>query len=265
MDDDVSYEPETLTYQARVEADGGEIIDLDAINDLYVAGIDSITLSFSNSYGLSKNANNKITKYFDLSDNDLDFAQSDTSKSPTYLESTLNGYSSASYDGVADFMLKGNILGSTLFQSNKGTLTFVIKQAGTKAENGLFDWKSPNQTNEVAFWCTYQNVIYFDYGDEASGGRVSVAQPTGWDDDYHIIQFYRHVNVAEIWVDGTMILNTTFSDDLDVSQTSDLQNPSIGQRAGNTYFQGEIVEGIITNGVNDASIIRTFLATKYGL
>jgi len=99
MDDDVSYEPETLTYQARVEADGGEIIDLDAINDLYVAGIDSITLSFSNSYGLSKNANNKITKYFDLSDNDLDFAQSDTSKSPTYLESTLNGYSSASYDG----------------------------------------------------------------------------------------------------------------------------------------------------------------------
>ena len=268
MDDGVAVDTSgnylTTTYITRVEAGGGAAVDSVAINNFVNAGIDSVSLWFGNSYGLTKDANNKITKYFDISDNDFDLAQSDTSKSAIYTPDALNGYASAVYDGSADFYYKGEVLGSVLFTPNIITITFVIKQDGTAANNGLFSSVHTAASNAVGLWCTYADAIYFDYGNESSGGRLIVAQPTGWDNAYHIIQFVRNGTAGEIWVDGTRILNTTFSDDFDDTITSNAVTPAIGARAG-TFFKGEIIEGGITKGSQDAETIRNFLNTKYAV
>jgi hypothetical protein len=261
MGDKATYGQQTLDYQTRVEAAGGEIINLEAVNDLYLAGIDSLKLAIGSPYGLIKDANNKITKYFDLSSNEIDFIQTDTSGSPIFLLNAVNGYPSAIY--VNDHLKNGSLLVSKLFGTNTGTLSFVLKQSGGSANNGLWNLVAPNNTNQVAIFATFSNTIYFDFGSEAGGGRVSVAQPSGWDDTYHILQFVRNGTIAEIWVDGVKILDTTFSDDLDNTATTPVSIPQLGLRSIN--FVGEIAETIITNTAGDAAKIRTFLANRYGL
>lgn len=93
-DTGVSYEAETLAYQTRVLADGGEIINLDAINIAYLDAktndyLDSLLAWWSHNFGIKKNANNKVTKLYDLTSNDNDMVQSDTAWAPTWFADSL--------------------------------------------------------------------------------------------------------------------------------------------------------------------------------
>lgn len=262
MSDGVSYTAETLAYQARVEGDGGEIINLDAVNRAFLSGIDSVTLWGAARYGVEKDGDNKVLTAYDLMGNtDLTYYTADINNAPTYTANQINSYPSIVFDGTNDALSKTSVTLSDLVLNTVGTLTFVLKQDGTQANNQLLNIDATDNTNEINLYVTYSNTIYFDYGDENSGGRVNVAQPTGWDNTYHVIQFVRNGAAAEIWVDGTRILNTTFSDNLDNSQ-SGLLRLGVG---GAAQFKGGVAEYIITNGVNSASTIRTFLANEYGL
>lgn len=79
------YSAETLAYETRVEADGGEIISMDAVEAAYASGIDldNLQLWAGAKFGIKKNANNKVTVLYDLSNNDNDLIQADTSLAPT--------------------------------------------------------------------------------------------------------------------------------------------------------------------------------------
>jgi len=261
-DNGVSYKAETISYISRVEADGGEIINVEAVNNVFLSGIDSVTLWGGASYGIQKDVNDKIIVVYDLFNN-IDMYPNIylTANAPTYVEDKINGLPSLTFAGNPEKLFYHNLTLSTILQNTKGTFSFIIKQTGTATQNGIYMEAVPDNTNQIGGYATYSGGIYFDYGSEGGGGRVSVAQPIGWDDAYHILQFVRNDATAEIWVDGIKILDSSFSDDLDNSQTGDFY---LGFNTG-VYFIGDICEYVITNGVNDAPKIRTFLNSKYSV
>lgn len=94
MSDDVSYEAETLAYQTRVLADGGEITDIDKLNTAILNAktndyLDSLDLWVSPSFGVKKDANNKVTTLYDVTTNDNDLVQADTSLCATLLTDSI--------------------------------------------------------------------------------------------------------------------------------------------------------------------------------
>lgn len=76
-DDGISYESETLAYQTRVEADGGEVIDIDAVNDFYLDAkvnnyLDTLKVALLYTGGLKK-SNDSVFTWYDLTSNNNDF------------------------------------------------------------------------------------------------------------------------------------------------------------------------------------------------
>jgi hypothetical protein len=266
MGNDVSYSAETLAYVARVEADGGVVININAVNDAYaITGFDSISVWCSASFGIKKNANNKVTKLYNLTSDLIYFSieSSDTSKSPTYSATGMNGMPTLTFDNSNDYMIIANQLASDIILTNKGSLTFVLKQNGAAANNGLLSYILPSNTNELSLWCTYANTFYSDFGNESSGGRVTATQPLGWDDNNHIIQFIRNEATPFIYSDGVSLSVTgTFSDDLDNTQTGQLE---LGRRAVTTFYSGNVSEIIISKGVLNAPALRTLLNNRYSI
>lgn len=96
FDSGVSYETETLTYQARVEADGGEVKDIDAVNSFYIDAkandyLDTLICALIMGGGV-KSRNDSVMTWYDLTANENDFTNLDTEPtnfSPLY--SATNG------------------------------------------------------------------------------------------------------------------------------------------------------------------------------
>lgn len=111
-DDGIVYEAETTAFIARVEADGGEVLDPDGLNSFIVLlkaqGVyDSLVLLVDPNWGVKKNANNKITVLYDLLGNDL--TEADTSKVPTlrdYIDNDAGATAlkGALFDGSNDYI-----------------------------------------------------------------------------------------------------------------------------------------------------------------
>lgn len=92
-----------LAYQTRVVADGGTIVDLDSVTNAYQSALDNETYNdvvcwIASNFGVKKDANDKLTKLYDLSTNNNDLAQSDTSKAPTWYADSIE------FDGTNDYM-----------------------------------------------------------------------------------------------------------------------------------------------------------------
>ena len=106
-DDELSAK--TKAYQIRVLADGGEIINIDAVEAAYKDAInngyyDSLQVWVSASFGIKKNANNKTTKLYNLIGTS-DFAQADTAKAPTWYADSLSGKPTLKFDGSSDVLI----------------------------------------------------------------------------------------------------------------------------------------------------------------
>lgn len=112
VDDGITYEAETTAFIARVEADGGEVLDPDGLNDFIVLlkaqGVyDNLVFLVDPNWGVKKNTNNKITVLYDLLGNDL--TEADTSKVPTLTDYVDNGSGAttlkdALFDGSNDYI-----------------------------------------------------------------------------------------------------------------------------------------------------------------
>lgn len=82
-------------YRARVIADGGSVINMDSVDNTYNNALtndyyDSLKTWIGVYFGIKKDANNKITKLYDLTVNGNDWIQTDTSKSFSYIDGTID-------------------------------------------------------------------------------------------------------------------------------------------------------------------------------
>lgn len=204
----------------------------------------------------------------DLSRSGLDLTGTGGQR-PTYQTGVLNGRPVVRFDGTDDVLASASVVGSSFFAANSVTACYVLRQNAGGLNNGTaFAWPAPDNTNRLgAFTAFSDDVFYFTHGNSAAGGEISVAQPGGWDDVFHVVMLHRDAGAGTIRVDRAVVLSATFTDDLDVTQTASLY---VGARTaiGENPFAGDIAEIAIWNrALNDREIARleTYLSRKYVL
>ena len=107
----------------------------------------------------------------DKSGNSANFTQTTQQDRMTYKTSIQNSLSAALLDGNGD-CIKRAITLSDFVGNNTATVFAVIYQDSSQANNGLYGCLAPDATNIFGCYATYSNVIYFDYGNTSSGGRI---------------------------------------------------------------------------------------------
>lgn len=93
------------------------------------------------------------------------------------------------------------------------TIYVVLRQRGASQFNNLIKWQD-GSGDMVFVWATYDNTFYLDYPNSGGSGRISGAQPGGWDDAVHVLTLNRGANTADIRVDGVSAASGTPSDNL---------------------------------------------------
>lgn len=186
---------------------------------------------------------------------------------PTYRTTQgPNSTPAVSFD-AGDVVKNTSILGSTIFATNQVHIFMVLKQDSTQANNGAFNFYQA-VNNQINILPTFSDVIYWDFGDKTAGtsnGRLSVAQPVGWDNSWRIVQFIRDTgNNQYIRDQGSQLATASRSKTLDTTQTFALR---IGSEEGETiFFKGFIADILIYNvalGTTDRQSVEAYFNSLY--
>lgn len=213
----------------------------------------------------------RVYQWNDKSTSGFDVSQATEADRPTYQAAELNGLSvlRAVAGTPSDRLERASVAQTDLVGTNTATLVFVVNQVGTSGQNGL-GVLAPSSGTELSVWATHNDTIYFDYGGYTGGARVSVAQPAGWDNAWHILVLRRDGTSARIYVDGgsAILDNTAFS--------TNLTNGSATLRvlchtSGTEHapgFTGDLAEQIVCDtalSTSDLNALGGYLAAKWGL
>lgn len=178
-----------------------------------------------------------ITTWDDQSANGYDVSVPSTAY-PTYRTNVLNGLPVVRFtSSVNDYFRHDNIPCAGLIGPTTNTLIAVIKQDGASTTNGVAAVvPTGTTTNLFNATATFNDSLFYDHANGTAGqGRISGAQPSGWDDAWHMVEFYRNGSNAEIVVDGVVAVTGTMSQSLDDQQQVDLL---IGRQAS-IEFRGD--------------------------
>lgn len=151
-------------------------------------------------------ADGAIARWEDQSGNGNHLTQATSSYRPALKVSEANGYGAASFDG-GDELVSAAGAQSVFWSATANTVLAVLKQTGTQAQNALLTADHTNLSGGVTIWTTYDNVIYWDAPNTSA--RVSVSQPTGWDDAYKLLTTWRDGGSVAIRVDGSQLTSAT--------------------------------------------------------
>lgn len=154
---------------------------------------------------------------------------------PLYQTNELNGLPVLEFGAVAvdDVLESGSFDAVGGLYNGSGdaiTIFIVMLQVGSQADHGNFGWST------AGAHITHSNTIYFDAANNTTG-RINVAQPSGWDDVFHIVELWRSGSNGEILVDAALLLASTFS----AALASNTVAMSIGRYSG-VYFKGKLAE-----------------------
>ena len=204
-----------------------------------------------------------IVTWFDQSGNGIDITQATAANQPLFIASGINSLPTARFDGSNDTLAKASVA-STFTNADETTIMGVAEQDGTQAQNILFSWFT-DSTATVELTFSYDNVLYFDFGTAGAGGRVNIAQPSGWDDNPHIFECYRTTADSQaILVDGVSLVAASRADVVPATSTT----LSLGSRAGTTLFKGDISEFFVLKtdiGSSNRGALRVNMAERYGI
>lgn len=195
--------------------------------------------------------------------------QATAGNKPTYRTTQgPNSTPAVSFDG-GDHLAVGSVLGSALWSTNQGHAFIVLKQTGSDAQNAPFTWFDSG-TNMIDTLATYDNVIYFDSGNRSAGqGRVSVAQPVGWDDAWQLLQLIRIApdsGTQQIRVNGAELVSAAVTRAVTITNNGTVY---IGSTEGPAIqFTGLITDILIYNvalGTTDRQNVEAYLNSLYAL
>ena len=174
--------------------------------------------------------------------NGINVTQSTTSDRPTWRQTVaaVNNMPVVRFDGNNDHLSR-TVLGTDILTADAYSIFAVMMQDGTQVENGLIQW-SNDGFNRMTLVPTQNDTIRF-MGSRLNdpSGYSEVAQPAGWDDNYHTLYAWLSGSSGEINVDGTTIdsfTNMTY----DMANTSATASLHIGRENGPQYLKGDIAE-----------------------
>jgi Alpha-L-arabinofuranosidase B, catalytic len=182
-----------------------------------------------------------IVTWYDQSGNGRDVTQATAADQPTYTASGISGLPVASFDGANEYLITS--ANFALFPLTEGTVFSAMQQNGGTAAGMLFHWQESSSTTRINAFVTFSdNNLYLDFGLQ-TGGRVNVAQPSGWDDTPHVLELYRDSSDNQaIVVDGIELV----SDVLTADTVNNAGTLYIGQRNdGNIHFGGLVAELVL--------------------
>lgn len=139
---------------------------------------------------------------------------------PTYVANASGGQPAVVPDAVDDTLavtVATNVL--TYFPNSSLEVWAVCYQPSSVASNG-FEPVSAAGGGTVGRWLTFSdNTIYFDTPNSGVG-RLSVAQPAGWDNNWHVVRLSKQADDRLIEVDGTSLATGTRSGNLSSNATT---------------------------------------------
>jgi hypothetical protein len=225
--------------------------------------LDTLWQDSSQTTAVSAN-NDPVGAWEDKSGNNHDVSQATSGKRPTYKTGIQNGLPIIRFDGTND-TLSRTITGNAILATNAATIYLAMLQDGTKDINIILAWDAPDNANRFRLFAAFSDdKLYFDHGNSSSGGRISVAQPAGWNDVFHLVELFRDgTTTAEIIVDGTTLVSSNMSDGLDTSGSYNFQIVLDGG-----YFKGDLAEIVIYNRALTATErgqVESYLSDKWGI
>jgi hypothetical protein len=207
-----------------------------------------------------------VVTWYDQSGNGLDVTQSTAGDQFSYSATGLGSKPTCLLDGTQT--LARATTADTVFGTGAQATVFgVLNQDSTQANNTFFAWDLGG-SNRALCHSTLGDVIYWDLGsatDAGGGGRLSVAQPGGWDNAAHIVELYRDSGGTQgIVVDGTS-LATGARDDLVSSGTVRFDIGSSQDVNNLKGFLSEVVYWTTDLGSTNRSGARTNINSYYSV
>ncbi len=183
---------------------------------------------------------------------------------PTYASDIIGGRSVIDFTNTQELNLAG-VNFTDVVGLDTGTFFMVNLQDGAQvAANGPFGIDN-GLNDRYTYLGTWGDNIFYDHGDAVGGGRIVNAQPGGWDDTFHITEFYRKQNTAEIYLEGSLFHDGIMTDSL----SGGMASLEIGNdEGGATGFSGDIAEVIMFSdalSAADRTLINEYLSYKYSL
>jgi hypothetical protein len=205
----------------------------------------------------------KVSAWADRTPFGHDVSQADEALQPALAADLLNGQAAVLFDGEDDVLVRPDVAGMNLLSPDAVSVYAVVRQKRQSKVNTLLAWEAPNYKNHLALLTSYNNQFLIDHGNVTEGGRLSAAQPEGWDDAWHVLEFVREGNTATVNVDGDALDLGEFGSALNVAVSGTLL---VGE-AATLAFGGEIAEVLIYNralGTSERESVSQYLGVKYG-
>ncbi|MFT6332301.1 MAG: prepilin-type N-terminal cleavage/methylation domain-containing protein [Lentimonas sp.] len=214
----------------------------------------------------------KISNWYDINPtllgNGFDVNQAGD-KRPTYVRDATNGLPALRFDGIDDFFIKENVVGSNLSNNGSEVIVFIVQKYYSPYHgSSSIDWttSSNNRLNLHAVWS--DSNFYFDFGSCCANGsgRTYFAVPLSYPDQTNIITAVRSGENAFVRINGVQYhddsgLPTDFAID-------GQENFYISRESYGTYQKGDINEIIIfKKSLKNSKIeaIEKYLSTKWGI
>lgn len=253
MDDGITYEDETLSYISRVESDGGVVINKTLLNDFIIDAkangyYDSLLCAVDANWGIKKNSNNKVTKLYDLFGL-RDYAQSDTSKSPTWSAASQNSLAGLRFDGSND-RLDVSYIEHVDAQPLAGFVTVNL----LNASGNFID----NTNKRIIFGVSGGTSLYiYNGGALADTSAFTVGVP------------YIYAGVfsgASSRIYKNNVLKMTGNAGTDGwGFVGDVENYHIGGSGSSSWTKIIVYNFIVKSGIGNISTINTFINAQYSI
>lgn len=198
-------------------------------------------------------ANGGIARWEDQSGVGNHVTQSTSGARPLYRTAGLNSRPSVDFDGVDDKLSRASVPITSLFSASYAvSVIAVFIQTGSKAQASFIGIQG-NGSERLNIHATYDNTIYFDAGNSSfPTGRMSIAQPSGWDDNAHVLQCVRNGTTGYIRSDNvTLQSNSGFTQTISALSATLYVGDGVGG-AGVWDHDGDVSEiNVWASGMTD--------------
>jgi len=207
-------------------------------------------------------ADGAVARWEDQSGNARHMTQATSGNSPLRRVAGLNSQPALDFDGTDDRLECGTVDIASLYDG-AGTSIFlmaILSQRAAKAQNTLFS-SGVSATNRVNMHASYDNVLYFDPGSTGTAGRISVAQPSGWDDAAHVFAGVRTGASGYISVDNKVLATKS---NFTYTVTSDTVTLSVGGVAADpvAHHSGHASEIAVWAISANASVVNRLVNSR---
>ncbi len=204
-----------------------------------------------------------VSAWPDLSGNGLDVSQSDPALQPTYVADGAHGVPALRFSGN-QFLIRRNVLGSSLTSYDQATAFFVERQSSPDTHNTVLGWVEADQNRFLFHTASYGLYLIFQSGDcRQEDNNVWWNAPQGWIGRFHIAEFTKNGTIFDCRVDGWHIGTTSGAGGPNLGVAADLY---VGGDVFGNCVVGDIAEIVVYDrylSESERTAVRAYLLTEY--